>query len=111
MARRLSRSSSYFALRATGSKSNPGSIMLIVTYDCHFVGCRPSASAVEGPAPDTLAGQEAAEAQPREVGRRHRHVAALQLPRVGLPDPVGRLLVDVHEQVELVVHELQRAVD
>src|SRR5207302_2024773 len=66
---------------------------------------------VEGPAPYALGGQQAAETQPGKVSSGDGDVAAFELAGVGRAHAVGELLVDVHDEVELVVHQLQRAVD
>ena len=66
---------------------------------------------VEAPASHALPGKEAAELQAREVSAGDRNVRPLQLPRVGLPDLGRELLIMVHQEVEVVIHQLERAVD
>lgn len=46
-----------------------------------------------------------------EMGRRHRHVAALELPGQGVAGPLGQGRVDVAHALPLVVEELDGAVD
>ena len=70
-----------------------------------------AARPAEGPVAPAGAGQEAAEPQAGEVGRRHRHVAALQFLGQRLPGAAGQRRVDVDDRLPVVLHEFDRAVD
>src|SRR4029077_7872577 len=72
---------------------------------------RPRSGIEVGPAPRALAGQQTPEAESREVRGRDRDVGAFELAGVRVAHAVGELLVMVDEQVEVVVHQLERAVD
>src|SRR5689334_13269671 len=65
----------------------------------------------DDPVPASLGGQQAAEHQAREVCRRHRRFATLQLSRQRVARALGQLWIDVANASPLLVEQLYWTVD
>src|SRR6185369_15580955 len=99
---------SAFRAPSSGTGATPS---LVMGPDVGTVASGERSVVEERPTTRGCAREQPTESEPREVCRRDGDVGPFELARVRLAYAVRELLVVVDEQVEVVVHQLERTVD